>query len=185
MKFKSEYYNETQIDSIIFSFGFKDDKINRKDNLSININFQNYKNYNLPISMNQVDYGRLIMKNKIETGINYLIHNKNGETIILKKFEKSNEVEFFKSGISLVKFKDTLIKENKFMREIDNKYFYFENGVQILFSKILKTKFIKKIKKTKNLVNNFITLDIETFVDNHSLVPFLISFYDGEKSYSF
>jgi hypothetical protein len=31
MKFKSEYYNETVIDSIIFSYGFKNGKIPNKD----------------------------------------------------------------------------------------------------------------------------------------------------------
>ena len=49
----------------------------------------------------------------------------------------------------------------------------------------MKTKFIEKTKKSENLINNFLTLDIETFVENNTLIPFLICFYDGKKSYSF
>jgi len=185
MKFKSEYYNETQIDSFIFSCGFKSGKIENKDNLNININFQNFKNNNLPISMNPIDYGRLIIQNKIESGINYIIQNEKDQTINFKKFEKYNEVEFFKNGILIIKFTDILINKSKFMRKIDNKNYFFENGSQILFTSEIKTKFITKTNKSKNLVNNFITLDIETFVHENSLIPYLICYYDGKNIYSF
>jgi len=50
--------------------------------------------------------------------------------------------------------------ENKFVRIIDNKKFYFENNKQVLFTKEIKTKFISNINKSKNLLNNFITLDM-------------------------
>jgi hypothetical protein len=49
----------------------------------------------------------------------------------------------------------------------------------------MKTKFIAKTSKSKNSVNNFLTLDIETFVHDNTLIPFLICFYDGKRSYSF
>jgi hypothetical protein len=185
MKFKSEYYNETQIDSFVFSYGFKDGNITNKDNLNYNVTFQNYKNNNLPISMNPLDYGRLIFQNKIDSGINYIIKNDKGETITFNKFDLYNEVEFFKSGISLVKFKDVFINENKFMRIIDNKKYYFENNKEILFLSEIKTKFISKTVKSKNLTNNFIVLDIETFVHENTLIPYLICFYDGKTTYSF
>jgi hypothetical protein len=185
MKFKSEYYNETQIDSFIFSYGFKKGKIPNKDNIIINVNFQNYKNNNLPISMNPMDYGRLIIQNKIESGINYIIQNNKGLTINFNKFENYNEVEFFKAGISLIKFTDFLIDKSKFFRKIENNKYYFENRVQILFTSEIKTKFITKLAKSKNLINNFITLDIETFVHNNILIPYLICFYDGKNTYSF
>nr|UEP17200.1 hypothetical protein [Russula sp.] len=71
------------------------------------------------------------------------------------------------------------------MRIIENKKFYFENGEQILFTKEMKTKFIEKTQKSKDMVNNILTLDIETYIDGNTLIPFLICFYDGKKSYSF
>uniref|UniRef100_UPI0031F3CDA6 hypothetical protein n=1 Tax=Russula emetica TaxID=152958 RepID=UPI0031F3CDA6 len=153
MKFKSEYYNETQMDTIIFSYGFKEGKIKNKQNLGFNRSLQKFKNFNLPISMNPMDFGRLINQYKIENGIVYILQNENEQTITFNKFENHNEVEFFKSGIRLVKFKDIFINssENKFMRVIDNKSFYFKNGEQILFLSEMKTKFISKTKVSKNL----------------------------------
>jgi hypothetical protein len=186
MKFKSEYYNETQIESIVFSYGFKKGKINNKESITINkVNLQNYKDNNLPISMNPMNYGRLISENSLENKILYILHNDKGQTITFNKFDNFNEVEFFKAGIAMVKFKDIFINENKFMRIIDNKKFYFENEKQILFQTEMKTEFIAKTEKTRNLSNNFISLDIETYIDENTLIPFLISFYDGKKSYSF
>jgi hypothetical protein len=185
MNFKSEYYNETQIDSIILSYGFKDGKIPSKDVIKSNINFIKINKVNLPISMNPMDYGRLITKINLDESILYSLHNEKGETVNLNKFDKFNEVEFFKAGISLIKFKDVFINENKFLRIINNKKYYFEKGEQILFMEEVKTDYIKKINKSKNLVNNFIALDIETYMDGDTLIPFLLSFYDGKNSYSF
>jgi hypothetical protein len=121
----------------------------------------------------------------LENSINYILQNEKGQTIELNKFENHNEVEFFKLGISLVKFKDEITSENTFVRILENKKYYFENGEQVLFMKKIKTDFIDKTKKAKSLVKNIITLDVETFVKEDSLYPYLISFYDGKKSYSF
>src|SRR5580658_8008359 len=187
MKFKSEYYNENQIESLIFSYGFKEGKIKNKDTLNFKGTLQSYKNLVLPISMNPLDYGRLLNKNNLENGILYILQNEKGQTITINKFDKYNEIQFFKEGISLIRFKDEFINlsENEFVRIIDNNYFYFKNGEQILFNKEIKTNFISKTNKSKTLTNNFITLDIETYIDNNALFPYLISFYDGKKSYSF
>jgi len=84
--------------------------------------------------MNPIDYGRLIIQNKIDSGINYIIQNDTEQTINFNKFDNYNEVEFFKSGISLIKFKDIFLSNLKFMRIIDNKKYYFENGDQIIFT---------------------------------------------------
>jgi hypothetical protein len=185
MKFKSEYYNETQIDSFIISYGFKSGSITNKENLTENISIQNYKNHNLPISMNPLDYGKIIIQTKTELSINYIIQNDKGLTINFNQFEKYNEIEFFKSGISLIKFTDILINKDSFIRKIINKQYYFENRNQVLFTSEIKSKFISRTVKSKKLTNNFITLDIETFVQDNTLIPYLICFYDGKNTYSF
>nr|YP_010384620.1 DNA polymerase [Russula rosea]UHA57019.1 DNA polymerase [Russula rosea] len=185
MKFKSEYYNETQIESIIFSYGFKKGKIPDKQKFNFAGTFQKYKNNRIPISMDVMDYGKLINQNNLENGMVYILQDESGHTITFNKFEKYNEIEFFKSGNSLIKFKDIFIETNKFMRKIEGKSFYFENGQQVLFTKEMKTDFISKTKKSKSLTNNFITLDIETYIQDNTLIPFLISFYDGRKSESY
>ena len=63
------------------------------------------------------------------------------------KFDNYNLIEYFKDGIELIKFKDTNLNINEFIRELDNKTFHFKNRKQILFIKDIKTKFINKIKK--------------------------------------
>jgi hypothetical protein len=172
LRIKSEYYSETQMSAIIFDYGFKNEKIEDKVNLIKQVNFQNYKNYNLPISMDPLDYNVL----STQKGISY----------IFRQFEKYNEVEIIIDGISVIKYIDHFINEKAFIRKIGNKTFYFENGVQTLFKADIKTKFISKTQKTKNLTNNIITLDIETYIDDtNTLIPYLICFYDGKDFYSF
>ena len=188
MKFKSEYYNETQIESIIFSYGFKKGSIPDKDLINININSIIINDMKLPISLNPTDFGRLSKIIEMENGKLFVLQNNKGETITISKFDDYNEVEYLKNGISLIKFIDEIISENKFVRIIENKKYYFENNQQVLFTKEMmgkKGKFITKTSKSKNLSNNFITLDIETYIKDNILVPFCISIYDGKIKSNF
>src|SRR5713101_5783094 len=150
MKFKSEYYNETQIESLILSYGFKEGKIKNKDDINIKIKFIKINETNLPISIHPIDFGRLTKTINIENGELLIIQNKKGETIMFSKFNSYNEVEILKDGILLLKF-----------------------------------KFIAKTKKSKKIIDNFITLDIETYKDENTLIPYIISFYNGKFCKSF
>jgi hypothetical protein len=132
-----------------------------------------------------MDYGILINRINMKESVVYFLNNEKGLSIVIRTYMDHNLIEFFKNGISLIKFKDIFIRENKFMRTIANKKIYFENGEQILLSSEIKTKFIKQSTKSKNLVNNFITIDIETYIVNGLLTPYLICFYDGKNFFSF
>src|SRR6266852_6396479 len=160
MKFKSEYYNETQIESLILSYGFKEGKIKNKDDINIKIKFIKINETNLPISIHPIDFGRLTKTINIENGELLIIQNKKGETIMFSKFNSYNEVEILKDGILLLKFKDEILSENRFIRIIEN-------------------------KKSKKIIDNFITLDIETYKDENTLIPYIISFYNGKFCKSF
>jgi len=185
MEFKSEYYNETQIESFIISYGFKEGKIRDKNSIKSNINFQSYKNQKLVVSYNPFDYGILINKITLKDSVVFILQENNGLTISFRSFEKYNQVELFKDGTNLIKFTDFKLTENRFMRIIDNKKFYFENNQQILSTKEIKSRFISKLEKSNKLINNFITLDIETYIKDSILIPFCISIYDGKRTYSF
>jgi hypothetical protein len=185
MEFKSEYYNETQIESIIISYGFKDEKIADKNIIKSNLSFQNYNNNNLVISFNPLDFGKILNISKLNNETLYILQDKDNLSIKILESENQNTIEIFKQGDLLIKFKDIKLGENKFVIILDNKKFYFENNKQILFSKENKTKFISKINKSKNLTNNFITLDIETYIKDNILVPYCISIYDGKSINSF
>jgi hypothetical protein len=185
MEFKSEYYNETQIDSIIITYGFKKGIIADKKTFQTNLPIQNYKNNNLIISYNPLDYGKLITTIELRDETLYILQNEDHLIIKILKSENKNSIEIFNRADLIIKFTDFKIGENKFLRILDNKKFSFENNQQILFTKENKSKSISILEKSKNLINNFITLDIETFVQNNKLVPFCISIYDGKTAKSF
>jgi hypothetical protein len=132
-----------------------------------------------------MDYGILINKIDMKESVVYFLQNEKGLSIVIRTYIDHNLIEFFKNGISLIKFKDTFIRENKFTRTIANKKIYFENGEQILLSSEIKSKFISKTKNVKTLTNNFITIDIETIINNGLLTPYLIAFFDGKNLSSF
>ena len=185
MEFKSEYYKESQIESFVFSYGFKEGLAPIKETFKENISLQNYKNNKLPISYNPLDYGKIITTFKYENYTHFVIQSKGGNLINFKQFDGYNEVEIFSEGDIMVKYNDQFIAENKFVRILDNKNFYFENNKEILFFKEMKTKFISKLAKAKSLTHNYLVLDIETYVKDSVLTPYSIAIYDGKKPMKF
>lgn len=179
MIYKSEYYNETPIESIIFSFGFKNEKLADKEIISANVNIQKYKNHNLVISYNPLDFGKLISEFKWENYTQFILQTSDNLLVNINKFDKYNDIELISGGHTIFKFKDKFISDNKFLRLLDNKKYYFEDNKEILFTKETKSKFIKKLKATKNLTNNFITLDVETYIKDSILIVYCISIFDG------
>nr|YP_009487206.1 hypothetical protein [Russula abietina]AWB36108.1 hypothetical protein [Russula abietina] len=184
---KAEYYNESPIESFIFSYGFLNKPIKKKIDFVENLYFQDYSNkIKLPVSLLPSDYGIILFQNELEDHILFIIEGRDGFNYQIKKFNETNEIKVTKLGSTIVEFTDKIISKNLFSRTIGNKIFYFENNKEILFTKEIKCKFISKLKKSKNLTENFLTLDIETFKkSNGELVPFLISIYDGNKTNSF
>ena len=135
MEFKSEYYNETQIDSIIISYGFKEGKIENKIIVKPNLTFHSFKNNNLVISFNPLDFGKIINITKLNNETLYILQDKDNLIIKILSSENLNSVEIFKKADLIIKFTDFKLNENKFIRIIDNKKFYFENNQEILFMK--------------------------------------------------
>jgi len=182
MEFKSEYYNETQIESMIISYGFKDGKIDVKNVINSNLNYQYYNNNKLVISFNPLDFGKLISKSELVNETLYFLQNKNNKVIKILNSKNKNSIEIFKDANLIIKFEDLKLSDSKFVRILENKKYYFENNEQILFSKNIEAKFISNLTITNKIVDNFITLDIETFVKDSILIPFCISIYDGKLS---
>jgi hypothetical protein len=182
---KSEYYNETSVESFIFSYGFKNEKIANKEVISLNVNHQKYKNNKLTISYNPLDFGRLITEINLENYTQFILQTNDNLLVKINKFKEYNEINLISMGQIILEFKDEYISNNKFVRILDNKKFYFEDNKEILFVKEMKNKFIAKLKPTKNLNNNFITLDVETYIKDSILIVYCISIFDGIKPKSF
>lgn len=150
-----------------------------------NLSFQNYKNNKLVISYNPLDFGKVINITKLDNETLYILQDKDNLIIKILKSENKNSIEIFKNADLIIKFNDFKLNDNTFVRILDNKKFYFENNQQILFMKETKSTFISKLKKSNKLNNNFITLDIETYIKNNVLIPYCISIFDGTKTYSY
>jgi hypothetical protein len=143
-----------------------------------------YKENQIPISLNPNDYGTIIKEITLADHKIYIISDKLKRTIIFEEFEKENIITFSKDQKEIIKFIDNKFSEGKFLRKLGKKSLFFENGAKILELLTLDIPFISKLKKDKIEINNFITLDIETYGES-ILTPYLISFYDGVQSYSF
>ena len=183
--FKSEYYKEAQIKEIIINYGFKKEIIPNKSIIASATNTTELNKINIINSMIPSDFGTIMETIKKEKSIVFIIENEAGQTIILEQFENYNLVKITFKGKLLISFRDEFVNNNEFIRIINDKKYYFKNNLQVLFLKDLKTKFISKIKKSKELTNKFLTLDIETFIENGVLIPFLICIFDGENKLVF
>lgn len=180
MEDKSEYYREETLKSMIFTYTIKKGKAKAKVTFdNPNLNFQYYYKYKLPITINPLEYGKLV--NKI--GNLYTIQVNKTNIAIITQFELFNEVKFFKEGELIYQYKDHKIDENTFVRSLDNKKFTFKNNELQLLTIDKSTKFIKNLLIDSLLSNKIITFDIETFIKDGIMIPFVISWYDGENKF--
>src|SRR6267142_1277119 len=129
MEFKSEYYNETQIDSFIISYGFKEGIISEKNIIKSDLSFQKYKNNNLFISFNPLDFGKVLTINKLVNETLYMLQTKDNLITKILSSENQNSIEIFKDADLIIKFIDFKLSENKFVRIIENKKYYFEKKI--------------------------------------------------------
>jgi hypothetical protein len=128
-----------------------------------NIKFQNYKHYKLPITINPLEYGKLIIKMD-----NIIVSQINRTNIaVISQFNELNIVKIFKEGDFLFKYSDHKIDENNFIRSLENKKFTFENNE--LF-RITTEKLINAIIKSNKLISAIIILLIlfSIFNENYS-----------------
>lgn len=106
-------------------------------------------------------------------------------------FDSYNSIDIYKSDSTS---KDVILtvtdyfsdKVDTFKRSVKNLEYYFTDGELILKKHTGKTKFLTSLKPQNKIRENcVITMDIETFIDNGVVRPFLISYFDGKISRSF
>src|SRR6266850_1508542 len=130
--FKVKYINNE------FASIGKIQRLNKSDK-----SFQKYKNNNLVISFNPLDFGKVLTINKLVNETLYILQTKDNLITKILSSENQNSIEIFKDADLIIKFIDFKLSENKFVRIIENKKYYFENNKQILFSKENNSKFIR------------------------------------------
>jgi hypothetical protein len=170
---KSDYYKEQALKSMVFSYSIKKGKAKEKLTLdNTDLRFHNYKHHKLPITMNPLEYGLLIRKKDNE----YTIQISDTNLAIIIQYDKFNEVEIYRKGEIIYKYKDHKIDDPTFVRYLDNKQFTFKNNELILLTIDKSTKFINPLNLDNKLNNKFISFDIETYVNKDGImIPFVIS----------
>ena len=184
MEDKSEYYTEEIIKTMVFSYTIKKgrakDKIMFDSSLS-NLNYQYFHHHKLPITMNPLEYGKLID----QTGTKFTIQINKTNIALITQYDLCNHVKIFKEGDLIYEYRDHKIDDNSFVRSLGNKNFTFKNNILVLLTVEKSVKFIKKLLPQSQLNNKIITMDIETFVKDGIHIPYCISWYDGENSKSY
>lgn len=93
---------------------------------NILIKYQNYKHYRLPITINPLEYGKLILK--IDELNLFIMQVNRTNMVLLYENDEFNIVKFFNEGNLIFEFKDHKYNDNKFIRSLDNKKFTFKNN---------------------------------------------------------
>ena len=88
------------------------------------IKFQNYKHYKLPITINPLEYGKLIYQN---INLYILCFNKTNIALITQN-DLYNHIKFYREGNFIFEYKDHKIDDSTFVRSFANKNFTFKNG---------------------------------------------------------
>jgi hypothetical protein len=182
MEDKSEYYKTTNMISMIFSYSIK--KGRAKDKViteSYNVQYQDYQHHKLPITMNPLEYGKLI--DRIDN--NYIVQVNDTNIVKITQEENLNQVKFFRKGELRYEFIDTKINENTFIRTFGNKQYTFTDNELTLITVEKAVKFITPLTPLNKIINKFITMDIETFIKDDNHVAYTISFFDGKNTSSF
>lgn len=181
-----DIYENKTISNFIISYQVSDDKnlktLYQTDFVKLP-NHSSFGAYELPTDVDYLKWGKVHQNSKYKTTI-----SDNKYTYEINKKDNERKVDVFRNETKVTSFIDYFKEnENTYLRYTENHVYHVlvKNG-EIQFKKaLIKTNFMKKTPKDKDLKNKFITFDIETYSDNGELVPYLISFYDGEMSWSY
>jgi len=86
--------------------------------------YQNYKHFKLPITMNPLEYGKLIIQ-KDEL---FIIQVNKTNIVLINQFDEFNQIKLYKEGDLMIEYKDHKVTNNQFVRAINNKKFTFKNN---------------------------------------------------------
>jgi hypothetical protein len=96
-----------------------------------NIKYQNYSHYKLPITMDPLKYGKLI----INIGKQFVIQVNRTNIALITQFDNLNHVKLFKEGDFIFEYKDIKSNDDIFIRSLNNNKFTFENQILTLVEK--------------------------------------------------
>ena len=87
--------------------------------------YQNYKHYKLPISMNPIDYGKIIHNNENL----FIIQTNTSNVFKINQDKLINTTTLFKYGLMQFEFIDRKLSTDSFIRTINDNKFTFTKGI--------------------------------------------------------
>jgi hypothetical protein len=99
------------------------------------IKYQNYSHYKLPITINPLEYGKLILK-ILDLNL-FVVQINKTNVVVIKQIDNLNKVKLFKSGDFLFEYTDLKVSENSFVRTINNRKFTFNKSMLSSIEKII------------------------------------------------
>ena len=165
----NDTYTVSPCSNVIFTYvisnGLADENRLLKQNFDYKVAMYSFNNYQLPLTMNPLEYGVLIAEqNKGET-TRYVVKNDiHVFTIDINKEATVNKVRI--EGAADLTWVDTKIDDNTFNRNLGKSEVYVRNGKVVVKAKQLPAKAFTKGKLDKNLTPEatFMTMDIEASV---------------------
>jgi hypothetical protein len=99
------------------------------------IKYQNYKHYKLPITINPLDYGKIIKK--IDELNLFIIQISKTNIVLLTQYDLFNHVEVYKEGDLRFEYNDHKLNNNSFSRSIKDQKFTFKDNKLIKINRLI------------------------------------------------
>jgi hypothetical protein len=109
--------------------------------------YQNYKHYKLPITMNAIEYGKLIF----QSGNLFIVQINKTNIALIKQHEEINHVKLFHKGDFVFEYKDFKAGDNIFIRSLNNKKFKFEQNKLTFISVPVRNNQINSINNLDDI----------------------------------
>jgi hypothetical protein len=107
--------------------------------------YQNYKHYQLPITIDPLKYGKLLD----QIGNKYIIQLNTKNMIILSQIDNDNYIKFFRNGELIFEFKDSKISDDTFIRKIQDIKFTFKDN-KLVLTQLISVNGLVTIFETPN-----------------------------------
>nr|YP_009487301.1 hypothetical protein [Russula lepida]AWB36203.1 hypothetical protein [Russula lepida] len=128
--------------------------------------FQNYSHYKLPITMNPLEYGKLIIK--IDELNLFIVQINKTNIALIQQYDELNHIKFFKEGDLIFEYKDHKSADNTFIRSLNNKKFTFRDNELTLVTTDLSVQLNKLIQQSKLIFDfkSILNLNSTTILKN-------------------
>ena len=111
------------------------------------IKYQNYNHFKLPITINPLKYGKLI----IQIGKLFIIQINKTNITLITEYDNLNHIKLFREGVFVLEYRDHKTSENVFVRTINNnKYTFIDN--KLIEKTIVRLIFLNTIKNIASLI---------------------------------